>query len=221
MKIIAARVPGASLSSLPSELRAMIFEYVLVVPQNIKVLPSSFEGEKLKTPADQTSESTDNLAALLRVNKQTLAETRGILYGRNTFHFSTGIVEGLNSSALTDFINSVAKADLACIQHIVLSPYLPRGDWSVRRRGTDFELEGMARVVRQLARVDEVEIDLDGPYGPPARRCSAVVMKRKSVNLRKVARVARILTKGGRMGVTLRAGRWLDLEFIKGQLERM
>jgi hypothetical protein len=198
----------------------MIFEYVLVVPQDIKVLPSSFEGEKLKTSAGQTSEPTDNLAALLRVNKQTLKETRVILYRRNTFRFSTGIVEGLNASALTDFVNSVAKVDLACIQRIVLSPYLPRGDWSVRRRGTDFELESMAQVVAQkLTGVEEVKINLDGPYGPPARRCPAVVMERKSDNLRKVARVARILKKRGKKGVTLRAGRWLDLEFIKGQLK--
>ena len=194
----------------------MIFEHVLIAPQEIKIRPSEYDGKKIETPADHKSEQA-NIAALLQVNKQTHSETKKLLYGMNTFSFSAGIVEGLNASALRAFLDSVAKENLACIQRIAISPYLPRRAWAgVGRRGEEAdELECMARsVVKHLAGVQNVELNLDGPYGPPVRRCPAVRIEKRSGNVRKVKKALRALRERDGLKVLLRAGAWLN----KGKL---
>jgi hypothetical protein len=205
----------------------MIFELVLVVQHEIKILPSAVDGKLFEKPADETPEPHGNLGALLRVSKRTYAETVGILYGRNTFAFSTGIVKGFNGTALTTFINSVAEADLVYIRRITISPYLPRRAWSNsparerERGGLEMEFDRMVRaVVKYLAGVEEMEIDLDGPYGPPVLRRPAVVVNRRAENVRVVKRVVRALRKREGMRISIRAGRWLDLELIQGELRR-
>jgi hypothetical protein len=184
----------------------MIFEYVLIAPQEIKIRPSKYKGKKLKTPADHKEQA--NIAALLHVKKQTHSETKKLLYGMNTFSFSTGIVGDLNASAFRGFLDSVAKENLACIQRIAIAPYLPRRAWAgVGRRGASSgELKCMARsVVKYLAGVQDVELNLDGPYGPPVLRGPAVGIEKRSGNIRKVKKVLRVLRRDG-LRVHLRGG---------------
>lgn len=164
---------------------------------------------------------------LLRVSKRTYAETVGILYGKNIFSFFAGIVSGLNGIALTSFINSVAEADLLCIRHITTSPYLPRGSWSnnptrERERGDlETEFDCMARtVVKWLDGVEEIEIDLDGPYGPPVLRRPPMVVSGRAQNVRVLKRVIRALRKQEGRRYSIRAAMWLNLEQIQGELRR-
>lgn len=221
-EIFSIRVPGVTLSSLPVELRIKIFEHVLIASQPIEIRSSEFEGEKIETPADQKSEQ-DNLAALLLVDKQTHPETQELLYGRNTFSFSEGVVEGLGASALRNFVSSVSKENLACIRRIAISPYLPRRGWAAKgRRGKKGdELKRMVRAVMEhLTGVQDVELNLDGPYGPPVREDPAVEIKEGSGNLRKLKGAVRVLEERNGVKLRLRAGAWLDMRRVKKLLRR-
>jgi hypothetical protein len=199
----------------------MIFEHALTVPQEIKVLPPEFEGERIETPAGHQSEQV-NIAALLLVNKQTHSETRQLLYERNTFCFSTGIVENLNSSAFSRFVNSVTKENLACVRRIAISPYLPRRAWvGERRRGQRDELKRMVRAaMKHLAGVEDVELNLDGPYGPPVSHDPDVEIEKGSSNLRQLKTAVKILERRKGLRIRLRAGSWLDIGKVKKLLKK-
>lgn len=199
----------------------MIFEHALTVPEEIKVLPSEFEGERIETPAGHQSEQV-NIAALLLVNKQTHSETRQLLYERNTFSFSTGIVENLNSLAFSRFVNSVTKENLACVRCIAISPYLPRRAWAgERRRGQRDELERMVRAaMKHLAGVKDVELNLDGPYSPPVSRDPDVEIEKGSSSLRQLKTAVKILEKRKGLRIRLRAGSWLNMGRVKKLLKR-
>jgi hypothetical protein len=199
----------------------MIFEHALTVPQEIKVLPSEFEGERIETPVGHQSEQV-NIAALLLVNKQTHSEARRLLYERNTFSFSTGIVENLNSPAFSKFVNSVTKENLACVRRIAISPYLPRRAWAgERRRGQRDELKRMVRAaMKHLAGVEDVELNLDGPYGPPVSRDPDVEIEKGSSNLRQLKTAVKILERRKGLRIRLRAGSWLNMGRVKKLLKR-
>jgi hypothetical protein len=134
-------------------------------------------------PADQKSEQA-NIAAPLLVNKQTYLETKKILYGRNTFSFSIGTAENLNEEEFKGFLKSMAKEHLACARNhqLALPPSLRSGRrWKRREKGG--VLDDMIRgVVKHLARVKNVDLDLDGLCGPPKLRGSAVDVERGRIS---------------------------------------
>lgn len=74
-------------------------------------------------------------------------------------------------------------------------------------------------VVKYLAGVEEVELNLDGPYAPPVPRGPVVSVQRGAAKLRKVVEAVRILKGREGMEVHVRAGEWLDMDVVEAALK--
>lgn len=120
---------------------------------------------------------------LLRVSKRTYAETVGILYGKNIFSFFCWDCVGPKRHSfdiLYQLSGGGGSALHSAYHHLTVSS---SRSWSnnptrERERGDlETEFDCMARtVVKWLDGVEEIEIDLDGPYGTPVLRRPPMVV---------------------------------------------